>query len=666
LKTLIAFIFALILASHGTAQDVDISQFATPDRYSDAAISPDGQHIALTEFSDGAFVKVYKMDDDGSLTAIAVGKAKDGSGRNYAPDGYIGLKWVTPDRLLVHTSNKFLNKRDSTVNNRGEYHVLQLSTKELTNFLAPQFHARVHAPQDRIIHWPTTENPYLVMSLYVGRTKSDDPREKTFRNAFIQKPWPSLFKIDPKDGSAELHQVGDTYIFDWLADRSGIERIRYKARRSGEVITEYRLASMKRWTRLEAADKAPEKVFSIVSFTPNPDHILVISNHASDTAALYTFDLREQVFVDLVASHPKYDVSSVRQSLDGEIEVVSAGQAYAYLSDREEEILTALSKQSTLERVALVDRDMTDKRRIYRLDSSDDTGGYYLFTTDTLKLTKLVDVRPEGATQPSLSKTWPMNFAARDGLKLDTYLSLPSGSTPQNAKALPFVILPHGGPWARDFAEYDPLTQHINSLGIGVLKVNFRGSDGYGTSFEELGVGEWGKAMQADLNDALNWAVGQGWVDANRVCMVGWSYGGYAAMMASIEDTQKYKCAASIAGVTDLVRLVRTTRDKEALRRIGVKSQYDSRSVSDISPLQRANEIDMPIFLAHGSGDKVVDVRDHYASFLRQLKKHNVDVDYVAFLNGDHSLSSPADRAILYDRLGAFLTKHLLNTSAAP
>ena len=146
--------------------------------------------------------------------------------------------------------------------------------------------------------------------------------------------------------------------------------------------------------------------------------------------------------------------------------------------------------------------------------------------------------------------------------------------------------------------------------------------------------------------------------------MVGWSYGGYASLMAGIQDGERYKCVGSIAGVSDLARLIRTTRNRETLRRIGTSSRYNQSVADGVSPLQRAREFSVPLFLAHGTADSIVDYQDHYSDLLDKLKDFEKDVTYIAFKDGNPSLSSFYDRQVLYDKLIEFLRLHLLDETS--
>jgi dipeptidyl aminopeptidase/acylaminoacyl peptidase len=186
------------------------------------------------------------------------------------------------------------------------------------------------------------------------------------------------------------------------------------------------------------------------------------------------------------------------------------------------------------------------------VDSATEGPGYALVDLATRKADWL-GARYEKVLPEDLAKVQAVRFKAADGLDLSGYLTLPNGKP---AKELPLVVLAHGGPQSRDTPAFDWWSQAIASRGYAVLQVNFRGSDGFGQSFVQAGYGQWGRKMQSDLSDGVRHLAGQGVIDPKRVCIVGASYGGYAALAGATIDTGVYRCAASVAGLSDLRRLV--------------------------------------------------------------------------------------------------------------
>jgi dipeptidyl aminopeptidase/acylaminoacyl peptidase len=260
-----------------------------------------------------------------------------------------------------------------------------------------------------------------------------------------------------------------------------------------------------------------------------------------------------------------------------------------------------------------------------------------------------------------LAPVKPVSYAARDGTVIHAYLTLPPG---REAKGLPLILLPHGGPYGvRDKLDYDDEVQFLASRGYAVLQPNYRGSDGYGEAFEKLGDGQIGRAMQDDLDDAEDWAVAQGLADKGRVCVVGSSYGGYAALWAAIRNPERYRCAASFAGVTDFTRQLRYdanffTRKNEKAWRTRVRGEDKSFDLEAVSPAKQAARLTRPILLAHGKLDSTVPFNQFKEMRDALDSAHSKLAEYLVFDKEGHGFDIPADEQKWLDGLEAFLKKN--------
>lgn len=251
-----------------------------------------------------------------------------------------------------------------------------------------------------------------------------------------------------------------------------------------------------------------------------------------------------------------------------------------------------------------------------------------------------------------------VQYKAQDGLDIAAVLTLPADVP---AKNLPVVVLPHGGPAAHDDAGFDWWAQAFASRGYAVLQPNFRGSSGYGAAFEQAGHGEWGRKMQTDISDGLAYLAGEGIVNPKRACIVGASYGGYAALAGVTLQKGKYLCAVSVAGISNLEQhattLLEQSQDDAGLRR---SLQYELGSGKDlraVSPVNFAASADAPILLIHGKDDIVVRYAqsDNMATALRKAGK---PVEFVTLQGEDHWLSRSATRLAMLEAAVAFVEKH--------
>jgi dipeptidyl aminopeptidase/acylaminoacyl peptidase len=285
---------------------------------------------------------------------------------------------------------------------------------------------------------------------------------------------------------------------------------------------------------------------------------------------------------------------------------------------------------------------------------------YFLLDLERKALRKLGAIAPDLAQTP-LSPMKSVKITARDGTTLPGYLTLPLGA---EAKNLPMVVYPHGGPHARDSWGYDDMVQFMASRGYAVLQVNFRGSTGYGRAWYEAGLRQWGSVMVDDVNAATHWAVTQGIADPKRTCVVGWSFGGYAALMGAIREPDLYRCVASIAGVSDLRAL--RWQWKNYYGGSGTADFLlgtDSEELETGSPLKSSNLIKAPVLLVHGKYDLQADVEQ--STMMYRALGDKKQRELVLIDGGDHSLSRYDARMVLLSKLEGFLAANLGQPVAA-
>ena len=295
----------------------------------------------------------------------------------------------------------------------------------------------------------------------------------------------------------------------------------------------------------------------------------------------------------------------------------------------------------------------------------DQTPEVFLFDRTTRQMQRLFDALP-WIDDASLSEMRPVQFKARDGITLRGYLTMPL----DHAGPAPMVLMPHGGPHGpRDRWGYDPYVQVLAVNGYAVLQVNYRGSGGYGTRFERIGYRQWAGAMQDDLTDATRWAIKTGVAEAGRVCIHGWSYGGYAALMSVVREPDLYACSVPAAGVYDQdiqyrkADFARATRwGKKYMDRVIGPTAEDRRLASPITYLERLRT---PLFIVHGEEDARVPV-DHARDLQKRLKAAGIPARYMEKANEGHGFYKAENRADFFEALLAFLDEHIGSRRAEP
>jgi dipeptidyl aminopeptidase/acylaminoacyl peptidase len=290
-------------------------------------------------------------------------------------------------------------------------------------------------------------------------------------------------------------------------------------------------------------------------------------------------------------------------------------------------------------------------------DGGDDSGTYWFVDLASHKALPIGgaydEIKPDDVGPARM-----IQWRAADGLALSGVLTLPPG---RNPKSLPLVVLPHGGPEARDYPEFDWWAQAFASRGYAVFQPNFRGSSGYGVALRNAGLGQWGRKMQTDISDGVAELAHQGIVDPKRACIVGGSYGGYAALAGVTVQHGLYRCAVSVAGVADLAKMLEYNRDRagrpsDTMRYWKAFIGTDA-DLNAISPVARASDADAPILLIHGKSDIRVPI---YQSERMEaaLKSAGKPVQFISLPDGDHELSRADTRIQMLSAAVAFVQKH--------
>ena len=298
------------------------------------------------------------------------------------------------------------------------------------------------------------------------------------------------------------------------------------------------------------------------------------------------------------------------------------------------------------------------RKMIVYTEDKGDAGSYWFSDLSTGDLLPVTNNYPELPIEWVTQKQ-AIDYKAADGLNIHAYLTLPPFKEPKN---LPLIVLPHGGPEARDDISFDWQVQALASLGYAVLQPNFRGSSGYGDAFVEAGYGEWGRKMQTDLSDGVRYLAGKGTVDMKRVAIFGSSYGGYAAMAGATLDTGVYTCAVAVAGISDIKSFIdfqiQNSETSNSTRVLYWKQFLgDQKHWDDVSPAKQATKSSCPVLLIHGTDDTVVPI-DQSQRMERALKAAGREVQLLTYKGQDHWEDIPSARVSMMQATVDFLLKH--------
>jgi len=353
---------------------------------------------------------------------------------------------------------------------------------------------------------------------------------------------------------------------------------------------------------------------------------------------------------------PIYDPQDGR--LAGSYALVGEEGRYAFLNPNDQRIWKAVAAAFPGCIVSLESWSADRKKIAVRVDSPDEGPAYAVVDMNTRVATWLGG-EYMGVKAQDVARQTPLRFKARDGLALTGYLTVPKG---REAKRLPLIVFPHGGPAARDAPGFDWWAQGMASRGYAVLQVNFRGSDGLGDTLLEAGYGEWGRKMQTDLSDGVAHLAADGVIDPNRVCIVGASYGGYAALAGAALDPGVYRCAASFGGLSDLGRFVTWSKVKRGPSAFRYWTRFmgaedDRKVLAEISPAANVEKVTIPVLLIHGKDDSVVPLEQSQI-MADALRKAGKPVELLVQKGEDHWLSRGDTRLQTLTATMAFVEKH--------
>lgn len=596
---------------------------------SDPRLSPDGWRIAGRVTVDGK-----------SRIAVWDLRHRETPPRMLAHDNYelLWLRWAGPNRILLGVGMTAL------------YSGLTL-------------------PVTRIIAMDVSnDNTWSVRMLNNGRGLiADTVIHSDPAGRFIlvssqpsMDQYPAVYRADLATGQSEVVQRPQTGVWSWFADEHGVVRlgIDYGERR---IRFYYRNVAGEDLRRIDTRRyPQDDSMIDAVRFV-GTDRSIMITNAVTGRFGVYDYDFTTDTRGEAIFEHPTADVTAVNVGDDGAV------RGIAYEDDRprrhwidpDYRRLQATLDRALPDKLNLVVDSTTDEQRLLVWSSAaDDPGTYYVFDRAARRLEPFMSPYA-GLVDRRFAAVRPISFRGRDGVEIPGYLTLPPGREP---RGLPLVLMPHGGPFARDSWTFDPWVQFLASRGYAVLQVNFRGSTGYGRAWVERGYGQLGTGMIDDLEDGVDWAVREGVVDAGRVCILGASYGGYAALWAPVRHPERYRCAVSFAGISDLSSMARyDTRRftapryaRERRRQLRGETETDLGAVSPIRQLER---IRVPLLIAHGEKDHTVPTSQS-RNLVRALAGRPVALELVFYPEAAHGFSRPQDSADFLRRVEAFLARH--------
>ncbi len=404
---------------------------------------------------------------------------------------------------------------------------------------------------------------------------------------------------------------------------------------------------------------------SPVFFTFDNKMFYAASNIGRDKAEIVIYDPATSTEKEVLFKHPDVDVGGLNYSRKRKVLTTATyttdKRGQHFFDDEAKKLYERLESELPDYEVYITSANKDEDKFLIRTYSDRSLGAYYFFDSKADKLTHLTDVSP-WLDEKQMAKMKPIKYTSRDGMTINGYLTLPVGI---EAKNLPLVVNPHGGPWARDNWGFNPEVQLLANRGYAVLQMNFRGSTGYGRAFWEASFKQWGLSMQDDITDGVKWLIEKGIADKDRIAIYGGSYGGYATLAGLVYTPDLYKCGVDYVGVSNLFTFMNTIPPywepyREMLYEMVGDPVKDSVLLASASPVFHAEKIKAALFIAQGANDPRVNI-DESDQMVAAMKARGVDVEYLVKDNEGHGFRNEENRFDFYNSMSGFLAKHLNN-----
>lgn len=604
-------------------------------------LSPDGRHIAAVQAIDGRpQVVIYDFGSDDNVKRYAF-KVDDGIAH--------GVVWSGNSRVicLYHETQRL--HRDLPIMNWGRAISVSPEARDPVRLMNGGLSGMFNTNTASLLAAPLEGNDVYVQALRLSASGVTL----------------GVFKVDLASGASELTAPGTQGTFEWVLDDHGRPAARidhHDVAQEDDVMVP---SASGDWRQIANFDATVDKQSHLFGITQDTGLALGKPNDQG-RRALYRLDPGTGKVTDTLFSDSEYDLGGVVMNpwtnrVVG-IDYSDDNQQYRYFNPAWANVQARIQAVLPGQTVEIVSTTLAGDRYIVRTVSPQQPAIFRLFVPAKGRLESLLASYPQlSSSDLGTVKIYP--YKSRDGLIIHSYLTLPPGRAARN---LPSIVFPHGGPEARDDSEFNWWAQFMATRGYAVLQPNFRGSSGYGATFREAGNGQWGRKMQDDLTDGVKQLIADGITDSKRVCIVGASYGGYAALAGATFTPDLYACAISVAGVSDLpgmLELAESHHDSRSeivrymTERMGGGSD-DERQLQSASPVFHAENVKIPVLLLHCDKDVTVPI-DQTEEEYHALLKAKKNVQFLKLEGDDHYLELSSTRTAMLKAIESFLATHL-------
>ena len=610
-----------------TARDPLVAPFLKLGTYTQLTLSPDGKHLAGIAVNPGGTNTAVVMIDTDTLTPHLIVQPRAWKVTGYEP--YVRnprqVGWISDDRIVVNFS------------------VPDAAIFGLDGTLYPidLMQGYLHAFRDAT--GKATDSHLVIRDAEKMTLSSVNVRTDDSTHYDLDLPQRPIGWATDRTGQIRAVRTLDTSLW---SDHS-------------VVTTWYRASAEARWQKIDERSVTAD-LFVPMFMTNRPDHIAVAAYNGGDRVAIWDYDVARHALGELMAGHESEDMGDLAVDDDSsEVKsVVTEGlKRRTYWFEPRYARLQASIDASLPDNINVLYPNPSDQILVYSY-SDVDPGRWYLLDSAHMKMKEIARRRP--AIDPQRMQPMRMlRYPSFDGMSIPAYLTLPGKPT----RPAPLVVLIHGGPQSRDTWGFDDDVQILAGHGYAVFQPQFRGSTGFGKKFEESGYGQWGLAMQDDITAGVKYLIDQKIADPQRICIVGGSYGGYAALWGLAKTPDLYKCGVSLAGVSDLEHIESDGSDithNAVAREIVRQERGDPKDMAaifeSVSPLKHADRIKAPLLIVHGTLDERVPIK-HGKKMRDAMQYLHKDVQWLEFPYEGHGVNLPEDRVVYYDAVLKLLAR---------
>ena len=636
-------------ADLGVSEDF-VERFSSLPSYTNVKISPDGRMISvLTKMPDDK--KGLSIFDAESLSLInTITLTKEEEIASYS--------WVNNERLLIQIGYYDSWGRGSI----GEYFAINYDSKKPAYVFGMR--ARTSGARSKVVD--------KFSYGYVENILEDDNKHVLLSVSGFGKQnnggFADAIRLNVYNGQQKRLGKSPLAGGQFVSDRSGTPRFAVGSDIDNNTVTMYRASKKDDWEVLSKTPYGEGEIYP-VNISKDDSTIHIIDSTETSTYQLKEIDTKTGE-TNVVFHHPAYD--AYPQIIDDKVlgATINPGYARAYWFENDDPLQNSIMQavqafNGNLEvfdtkEIGLVDLSKNRDKLIIAVGDSVSSSKYYLYDLEKNQVKYLLTMWPEIDDQ-GLEHEVPFNFINSDGIKIHGYYT--PAKAQLEGEAAPMIVIPHGGPHARDSWGFDPDTHIFSQAGYAVLKVNFRGSTGYGKEFTKMGFGEWGGDTQQDIIEATEWAINQGIADAEKIGIYGGSFGGYSAAMAPMLRPDLYKSSVAYIGVFDLEMLY----DEGDIKTIKWGGKYldktlgqDPKKIKAMSPVQQAHKLEAPIIIVSGKEDQRAPIEHAYA-LADALEEAGKEHELIIVEKEGHGFRKPENRLMLYKKMLEHFNRTILN-----